>query len=212
MRNFLVTVLTKMGIIQDVKNVTMLWKNIGEETTLRKRMLLERDIVKKTGIPYKKVIDFFTQKTVKKDVNTIKTIWKLTSMLKHAIAFIESHYGMVFLYVVRFVRCAEKRVNDWMVIISITKNRLKSSGFAKVVTSAYIKKINRAERLSVRTPKGEATVRTIEETDRGEIEVSFPPPKGGQYVTQVTESNRVTQCITQDLWVQNLRSTGLLAV
>lgn len=39
---------------------------------------------------------------------------------------------------------------------------------------------NHAERLSVKTPKGEATVRTREETSRGESEAVFPPSKWGQ--------------------------------
>ena len=106
-------------------------------------------------------------------------------------------------------------------ITMIIQSHLKSFGFVENVTDMSIEHIYQRERLNLETSKEDAIVQTTEETCRGEFE-AVPPPRNwsvGLLWPKVIEWLRHTagcsfyqgQCITQDLWAQNLRSTMQLA-
>jgi hypothetical protein len=92
-------------------------------------------------------------------------------------------------------------------------------GFVQNVMVKSIGLFYQRERLNLWTPKGDAIVQTTEETCRGEFE-AVPPPRNwsvGLLWPKVIAWLRHTagasfyqgQCITNDLWIQNLRSTGI---
>ena len=106
-----------------------------------------------------------------------------------------------------------------MDIIMIIRSLWKSFGFVVHVMVKNIEHIYQRERLNLWTPKGDAIVQTTEETCRGEFE-AVPPPRNrsvSKLLLKVIEWLRHTagcsfyqgQCITNDLWIQNLRSSGI---
>jgi len=82
-----------------------------------------------------------------------------------------------------------------------------------------IDSIYQRERLSLETPQGDAIVQTTEETCRERSEAVSPPRNRSvsKLLLKVIEWLRHTagcsfyqgQCVTNDLWIQNLRSTGI---
>lgn len=106
-----------------------------------------------------------------------------------------------------------------MLIMKIIQSPWMLFGFVVVVMEQSIGLIYQRERLNLWTPKGDAIVQTTEETCRGEFE-AVPPPRNwsvSKLLLKVIEWLRHTagcsfyqgSCITNDLWVQNLRSTGI---
>jgi hypothetical protein len=105
-------------------------------------------------------------------------------------------------------------------IILTTQNLLKWFGCVENVMVKSIGEFYQRERLSLEGSKKEYTiVQTTEETCREESEVVLPPRNWSvsSLWLKVIEWLRHTagcsfyqgQCITNDLWVQNLRSTGI---
>jgi hypothetical protein len=101
----------------------------------------------------------------------------------------------------------------------IIQNPSMLYGFVQNVMVKSIGLFYQRERLNLWTPKGDAIVQTTEETCRGEFE-AVPPPRNwsvGLLWPKVIAWLRHTagasfyqgQCITNDLWIQNLRSTGI---
>ena len=104
-------------------------------------------------------------------------------------------------------------------IIMIIQSLWMLFGFVVNVMEKSIGLIYQRERLNLWTPKGDAIVQTTEETCRGEFE-AVPPPRNWSVSLRwlkVIAWLRHTagasfyqgSCITNDLWVQNLRSTGI---
>lgn len=112
------------------------------------------------------------------------------------------------------------KLNVSLMLTTMTiQNLWKSLGFVENAMEWSIESIYQRERLSLETPKGDAIVQTTEETCRGEFE-AVPPPRNwsvSKLLLKVIEWLRHTagcsfyqgQCITNDLWIQNLRSTGI---
>jgi len=208
MTNFLDIVFTKMVTILDVRNVTMLWRKFGGQTIKTKKELYVLDIEKKIEEKSGNKIKTFMKKTPHKDVFIKNIIYKKIPKFTNVGSNIVKLLRRVYLYVIHHVKSVEKQVKDLMAIIMIIVNPLMSCGFVKVVIFLFIKD-NHRERLSEKTLKSEATVRTTKETC-GEKTEEFSPPSEllGQYVVKITESNR-KQCLNNDMWAANLRSTGI---
>lgn len=104
-------------------------------------------------------------------------------------------------------------------ITMIIQSLLRLFGFVEIVMAKSIEQIYQRERLNLWTPTGDVIVQPTEETCRGESE-AVPPPRNwsvGLLWPKVIEWLRHTagcsfyqgQCITNDLWIQNLRSSGI---
>ena len=174
MKNFLDIVLTKTVIIPDARNVTMLWRKNGGKTIKIKSVKFEQDTVKTTEKTLGIKINVIMIKMLLRGVNIKRTIKRKTLKFTNVGLNIVKRLKMVSLSVAQLAKSVVKQAKGSMATIRITQNLLMSYGFAKVAILAFIKG-NHRERLSEKTPKGEATVRTIEETNREKIEVSFPP-------------------------------------
>jgi len=104
-------------------------------------------------------------------------------------------------------------------IIMIMTSLWKSFGYVEDVMEKSIEQNFQRERLSPETSKEDAIVQTTEETCREESEAVLPPRNWSviQPWMKVIEWLRHTagcsfyqgQAITNDLWLQNLRSTGI---
>jgi len=112
-----------------------------------------------------------------------------------------------------------KMIVSHMLIIMTIQNLLKWFGCVEHVMELSIEDLCQRERLSLEGSKEYAIVQTTEETCRGEFE-AIPPPRNwsvGKLLPKVIGWLRHTagcsfyqgQCITNDLWLQNLRSTGI---
>lgn len=112
-----------------------------------------------------------------------------------------------------------KTIVAHMHIIMIIQSLWILFGFVENVMEKNIGYFYQRERLNLWTPKGDVIVQTTEETCRGEFE-AVPSPSNwsvGKLLPKVIAWLRHTagcsfyqgQCITNDLWVQNLRSSGI---
>lgn len=211
MKNFQDIVLTKMDFIQDVKNVIMHWKKNGAKKILKKNEKLGQDIGIKIDQKLKIWINCFIKKIEQNDVNIKKNMSMKIQKKAGVINSIEKLFRQTKLQKQNFVKFVAKKKIDLMGTMLIIQGLWTLFGSVKAVISTYINNYH-AKRLSVKTPNGEATVRTQEETLRGESEAVFPPLY--IMVSRWLLPLKVTalQCITNDLWVNNLRSTGLQAI
>lgn len=155
-----------------------------------------------------KLMDTTQQKNISRTTKkklpvTTMWLWQLSSAISYAL----NHVTIVKLNV------------SQMLTTMIIQNPWKLPGFVENAMEKNIVSIYQRERLSLETPKGDAIVQTTEETCRGEFE-AIPPPRNwsvSKLLLKVIEWLRHTagcsfyqgQCITNDLWVQNLRSTGI---
>jgi hypothetical protein len=166
----------------------------------------------------------------KKSLRSLERAERLMDMLKQSpiekgikrrlttITMLQWQLSLVILSVLNHVRNVKSTVSH-MLIIMTTQNPWKLPGYVENVMVKGIELFYQRERLSLETPKGDAIVQTTEETCRGEFE-AVPPPSNwsvSNMLLKVIEWLRHTagcsfyqgQCITNDLWVQNLRSTGI---
>jgi len=155
-----------------------------------------------------KLMDTTQQKNISRTIKTklhVTTMWRL--QLSSAISYAQNHVTIVKLNV------------SQMLTTMIIQSPWKLLGYVENVMEKSIDSIYQRERLSLETPKGDAIVQTTEETCR-EIPEAVTPPRNrsvSKLLLKVIEWLRHTagcsfyqgQCITNDLWVQNLRSTGI---
>lgn len=112
-----------------------------------------------------------------------------------------------------------KTIVRHMLTTTIMQSLWMLFGFAENVMEKSIEYVYQRERLNLWTPKGDAIVQTTEETCRERVEAPAPPRNWSvsKLLLKVIEWLRHTagcsfyqgQCITNDLWIQNLRSTGI---
>jgi hypothetical protein len=154
----------------------------------------------------------------KMDMQIQKPIAKEIGKRLNAIILYVWQLNLAILFDLNFVKDV-KTVVRHKLITMIIPNLWTLFGYVINVMEKNIEHVDQRERLSVRTPFGDAIVQTTEETCRGELE-AVPPPRNwsvSKLLLKVIEWLRHTagcsfyqgQCITNDLWIQNLRSTGI---
>lgn len=156
-----------------------------------------------------KKMDIEAQKPIAKEIDTksivtILWLWLLNWVISKSPIIVKNVKTIVAHKLITMII-----PNLWTLFGCVVHVMVKSIGY-----------IYQRERLNLRTPiKGDAIVQTTEETCRGEFE-AVPPPSNwsvGKLLLKVIVWLRHTagcsfyqgQCITNDLWIQNLRSTGI---
>lgn len=185
----------------------------GQKEILKKSVLIKELIIKeiakrfwkKPGIQEKKM-----------DMQTQKHIGKGIEKRLHAIIMSLLQSNLAILSVQKHVMNVKFNVSHKLTTM-IMKSHWKSFGFVRNVMAMSIEQIYQRERLNLETSKEDAIVQTTEETCREKSEAVSPPRNWSvsSLWLKVIERLRHTagcsfyqgQCITNDLWLQNLRST-----
>jgi len=125
--------------------------------------------------------------------------------------------NLVILLDLKHVINVKKSVSHKLTIM-IMKSHWKLFGFVQNVMEKSIGYVYQRERLNLETSNEDVIVQTTEETCRGELEAAFPPRNWSvsKLLLKVIEWLRHTagctfyqgQCVTNDLWLNNLRSTA----
>lgn len=185
-------------------------------TVIQTRFLKIKELII-TGIKKKSWIRLENQEK-KMDIKIQKPIANVIEKKLNVI--ILSDWLLNLVYLTSQIIAKNVNLNQFHKPIIMTMQSLwMSFGFAVSVMEKSIELIYQRERLNLWTPKGDAIVQTTEETCRGEFE-AIPPPRNwsvGLLWPKVIAWLRHTagcsfyqgQCITNDLWIINLRSTGI---
>jgi hypothetical protein len=220
----------KMATQNNVKFVV--WLKTGNiiKTTLKNVLLNMKDGLIVIQIKFLKIKELITIKIKKKFWKSLKNQERKMDILiqKPIENEIGKKLNVTIMSLLRsnldtlsnqiFVRNVRTIVSHKLITMTIP-NPWTLFGFVANVMEKSIEYIYQRERLSVQTPFGDAIVQTTEETCRGELE-AVPPPRNwsvSKLLLKVIDWLRHTagcsfyqgQCITNDLWIQNLRSTGI---
>lgn len=152
------------------------------------------------------------------DMPSQRHIGKKTRKRLHVTTMCQWQSNLAILSVLNHAITVKFIVNHMLTTMT-TQSRWKLSGFVEYVMGKSIEQIFQRERLSLETAQADAIVQTTEETCREKFEVISPPRNRSvsKLLLKVIEWLRHTagcsfyqgQCITNDLWMQNLRSTGI---
>lgn len=117
--------------------------------------------------------------------------------------------NLVKLFDLIFVKYVEILIKKYMDTITTIQNHMMSFGYAVLATDIYTEKS-----ITVR----DLMIKLLLEMRKSELPTKAEEVKSKSFARHITynmcmvsterESNR-KQCITNDLWVQNLRSTGI---
>lgn len=203
------------NIIKDEKKSVLLNMKDGQKEIQKKflkiKELTTKEIEKRFWLSLEnqeKSMDIQQQKPIVKGIKKrLNHTTMLLLQLSLVILFVQIHVTIV------------KNIVSHKLIIMIIKSLSRSFGFVLNVMEMSIEQIYQRERLSLETSKEDAIVQTTEETCREKSEAVSPPRNRsvGKLLPKVIEWLRHTagcsfyqgQCITNDLWIQNLRSTGI---
>jgi hypothetical protein len=203
------------NITRAVLKSVLLNMNDGLNVIHTKFLLIKELIIKGTK---KKSLKSLKNQERKMGMQILKLIAKKIGRRSNVTTMLLSRLSLDNLSNLIFVKDV-KRIVCHRLTTMITPNLWKLFGCVVNVMEKSIEQICQRERLNLWTPKGDAIVQTTEETCRGEFE-AVPPPRNrsvSKLLLKVIEWLRHTagcsfyqgQCITNDLWIQNLRSTGI---
>jgi len=208
--------LSKIGnIIKDLPKLFLQNMKDGQKEIQKKFWQIKELIMKEIEKRFSQ-----SSKKPEKLMGTIqqRNISRTTKKKLHVITMWLLQLSSAILYAQNYVTNVKLNVSQMLTTMTI-QNPWKLLGFVENVMGKNIESIYQRERLSLEGSKEYAIVQTTEETCRGEFE-AVPPPRNwsvGKLLPKVIEWLRHTagcsfyqgQCITNDLWIQNLRSTGI---
>jgi len=208
------------------------WLKVGNITKINPKYVLQsmKDGLKEIQIKFLRIKELITKEIKKKywkslkkqerkmDIETPKLIVREIWKRSNATTMWLLRLNLDILLSRIFVKNVKTIVRHKLITM-IIPNHWTLFGYAEHVMEKSIEYIYQRERLNLWTPKGDAIVQTTEETCRGKFEAISPPRNRSvsKLLLKVIEWLRHTagasfyqgQCITNDLWIQNLRSTGI---
>jgi len=228
--NFIRARKVRMVMLSNAKHVSLL-KTVNITKDVKKSVLLNmKDGQKEIQKRFFKINELITKETKKKfwislenqenlmDMHKQKPIVKGIDKKLNVITLSDWQLSLDILSVLNHANNVKLNVSHKLITM-IMKSHLKSFGFVENVMGMSIEHINQRERLNLETSNEDAIVQTTEETCRERSEAVSPPRNWSvsKLLLKVIEWLRHTagcsfyqgQCITNDLWLQNLRSTGI---